>query len=148
LRSKGAEPVDLEPFRNLPSSQATGADKTKKRLTNLLKLDVDLGWYTRYRSAENPDLGANFKGPFNILNEPAILLNDAETPPNSSLTLPLADPQAIRMQATANTAGFHFAFIEQGGTSLYATLALKATSEEVLRILLSIGGVEIDHFSL
>jgi hypothetical protein len=68
LMSKGAEPVDLKPFQNLPSSQATGADKTKKRLTNLLKLDVDLGWYTRYRSAENPDLGANFKGPFNILS--------------------------------------------------------------------------------
>ena len=52
------------------------------------------------------------------------------------------------MQAIANTAGFHFAFIEQGGSSLYPTLALKASSEEVLRILLSIGGVEIDHFSL
>jgi hypothetical protein len=38
--------------------------------------------------------------------------------------------------------------IEQGGTSLYPTLVLKATSEEVIRILLSIGGVEIDHFSL
>ncbi len=148
LESKGAEQVDLEPFRNLLSSQATGANKNKKRLTNLLKLDVDLSWYTRYRSEENPDLGANFKGPFNILNEPAIPLNDTETPPNSSLTLPLTDPKAIRMQAIANTAGFHFAFIEQGGTSLYATLALKATSEEVLRILLSIGGVEIDHFSL
>jgi hypothetical protein len=148
LISKGAEPVDLGPFRNLPSSQATGADKNKKRLTNLLKLDVDLGWYTRYRSGENPDLGANFKGPFTIQNEPAIPLSDTETPPNSSLTLPLTDPKAIRMQAIANTAGFHFAFIEQGGTSLYPTLALKATSEEVLRILLSIGGVEIDHFSL
>jgi hypothetical protein len=52
------------------------------------------------------------------------------------------------MQAIANTAGFHFAFIEQGGSSLYPTLALKATSREVLRVLLSIDGVEIDHFSL
>jgi hypothetical protein len=52
------------------------------------------------------------------------------------------------MQAIANTAGFHFAFIEQGGASLYPTLALKATDEEVLRILISIGGVEIDHFGL
>jgi hypothetical protein len=52
------------------------------------------------------------------------------------------------MQAIANTAGFHFAFIEQGGSSLYPTLALKAKSEEVLRILISIGGVEIDHFGL
>jgi hypothetical protein len=64
------------------------------------------------------------------------------------VTIPITDPKARRIQAIANTAGFHFAFIEQGGTSLYPTLALKATSEEVLRILLSIGGVEIDHFSL
>jgi len=52
------------------------------------------------------------------------------------------------IQAIANVAAIHFAFIEQGGSSLYPILALKATSQEVLRILLSIGGVEIDHFSL
>ena len=52
------------------------------------------------------------------------------------------------MQAIANTAGFHFAFIEQGGASLYPTLIFKATDLEVLRILVSIGGVEIDHFGL
>jgi hypothetical protein len=52
------------------------------------------------------------------------------------------------MQAIANTAGFHFAFIEQGGASLYPTLAFRATDAEVLRILVSIGGVEIDHFGL
>jgi hypothetical protein len=50
------------------------------------------------------------------------------------------------MQAIANTAGFHFAFIEQGGSSLYPVLSLKAVSSEVLRIFLSIGAVEIDHF--
>jgi len=152
LSSHGAEPVNLDQFRNLPGSTATGVDKKKigKRLTNLLNLNVDLSWYTRYRSEENPDLGAIFKGPFNILNEPAIPLNDSDTPPTTvvpSPSIPAGSP-AQRIQAIANTAGFHFAFIEQGGTSLYPTLALKATSEEVLRILLSIGGVEIDHFSL
>lgn len=152
LKAHGAEPVDLDPFRTLPGSTATGVDRTKinKRLTNLLSLNVDLSWYTRYRSEENPDLGAIFKGPFTILNEPAIPLNDADTPPTvvvPSPSIPAGSP-AQRIQAIANTAGFHFAFIEQGGTSLYPTLALKATSEEVLRILLSIGGVEIDHFSL
>jgi hypothetical protein len=50
------------------------------------------------------------------------------------------------MQAVANTAGFHFAFIEQGGTSLYPELAQRVTNAEVLRILLSIGGTEICHF--
>ncbi|MBV8416079.1 MAG: hypothetical protein JO251_12795 [Verrucomicrobia bacterium] len=152
LSAHGAEGVDLDPFRRLPGSTATGVDKKQvgKRLTNLLSLNVDLGWYTRYRSGENPDLGATFKGPFNILNEPAIPLNDTDTPPTTVVPSPSIPPgsPAQRIQAIANTAGFHFAFIEQGGTSLYPTLALKATSEEVLRILLSIGGVEIDHFSL
>ena len=152
LSSHGAEAVNLDRFRHLPGSTATGVDKQKigKRLTNLLNLNVDLSWYTRYRSEENPDLGAIFRGPFNILNEPAIPLNDTDTPPTTvvpSPSIPAGSP-AQRIQAIANTAGFHFAFIEQGGTSLYPTLALKATSDEVLRILLSIGGVEIDHFSL
>jgi hypothetical protein len=150
LSSHGAEPVNLDQFRHLPGSTATGVDKRKigKRLTNLLNLSVDLSWYTRYRSEENPDLGAIFKGPFNILNEPAIPLNDTDTPPTITVPPPPIPAGAQRIQAIANTVGFHFVFIEQGGTSLYPTLALKATSNEVLRILLSIGGVEIDHFSL
>src|SRR6202521_5336477 len=147
LMSKGEEPVDLDPFRNLPSSQATGA-KNKGRLTNLLKLNVDLSWYTRYRSATNPDFGAKLKGPFTIKNQPAIPLNDTDTPPNQPQPVPPANAQESRMQAIANTAGFHFAFIEQGGASLYPTLLFKATDPEVLRILVSIGGVEIDHFGL
>src|ERR1700704_2064491 len=147
LVSKGEEPIDLGPFRNLPSSQATGA-KNKGRLTNLLKLNVDLSWYTRYRSARNPDFGVKFNGPFPIENQPAIPLNDTDTPPDQPQPVPPATPQEARMQAIANTAGFHFAFIEQGGASLYPTLAFKATDPEVLRILVSIGGVEIDHFGL
>jgi Ferritin-like domain len=152
LRAHGAESVNLDPFRILQGSTATGVDKTKigKRLTNLLSLNVDLSWYTRYRSGQNPDLGAIIKGPFSISNQPAIPLNDNDTPPTVVVPTPPipAGSPAQRIQAIANTAGFHFAFIEQGGTSLYPTLALKASSEEVLRILLSIGGVEIDHFSL
>jgi hypothetical protein len=147
LMSKDEEPVDLEPFRNLPSSHATGA-KNKGRLTNLLKLNVDLSWFTRYRSAKNPDFGVKFNGPFTIENQPAIPLNDTDTPPDQPQPVPPATPQESRMQAIANTAGFHFAFIEQGGASLYPTLAFKATDHEVLRILVSIGGVEIDHFGL
>ncbi len=153
LQSKGAEPVNLDAFRTLPGSRATGVDTTKnnKRLTNLLNLTVDLSWYTRYRSEENPDSPFNFifQGPFKIVNEPGIPASDADTPtPPTVVTAPPIAPGAQRIQAIANTAGFHFAFIEQGGSSLYITLALKATSQEVLRILLSIGGVEIDHFSL
>ena len=147
LISRGAEPVDLDAFRTLPSSQATGA-KNIGRLTNLLKLNVSLAWYTRYRSTKNPDFGVKFDGPFTITNQPAIPLNDNDTPPDQAQPVPPATNQQSRMQAIANTAGFHFAFIEQGGASLYPTLAFKATDPEVLRILVSIGGVEIDHFGL
>jgi hypothetical protein len=147
LRSRGEVPLDLEPFRNLRSSQATGARQIK-RLTNLMNLNVDLSWYTRYRSGKNPDLGAAFKGPFVIKNQPAIPLNDTDTPPSTNPIVPIAGRDAERIQAIANTAGFHFAFIEQGGASLYPTLAFKANDPTVLRILVSIGGVEIDHFGL
>lgn len=147
LRSKGEVPVDLKPFQTLPGSQATGARRVK-RLTNLMNLNVDLSWYTRYRSGQNPDLGAAFKGPFVIKNQPAIPLNDTDTPPATNPSIPITGRDAQRIQAIANTAGFHFAFIEQGGASLYPTLAFKATDPTVLRILVSIGGVEIDHFGL
>src|SRR5207245_10703278 len=50
--------------------------------------------------------------------------------------------------AIANTAAFHFGYIEQGGASLYSSLALKVRDLEVLRIVISIGGVEVDHFGL
>ena len=52
------------------------------------------------------------------------------------------------MQAIANTAGFHFAMIEQGGSSLYTSLSLKVSSPEVLQIVASIGGTEVNHFAV
>lgn len=135
LMAHGEQPVDLSSFQTLSGSTATGSTN-KKRLTNLQALNVDTSFYTRYRSKQNPDLGATFTGPVTITNRQAIPINDADT----------TGPNHI--QAIANTAAFHFAFIEVGGSSLYPTLALKVTNLEVLRILLSIGGVEIDHFSL
>src|SRR6266446_3943103 len=115
LVSKGARPVNLEPFRTLPSSQATGANKTAKRLTNLMNLTVDTSWYTRYRSAGNPDFGDTFPQIVNLVNVPAI--------PNSDLP-----PDSDEIQLIANTAGFHFATIEQGGSSLYDSFLPKANS--------------------
>src|SRR6266702_2077300 len=138
LVSKGADPVNLERFRTLQGSHATGAQKDKRRLTNLMQLTVDTSWWTRYRSrTQNPDFGDTFppaipgllKGQF-----PAIPRSDADLHPKDHL------------QAIANTAGFHFAFIEQGGTSLYPSLAQRVTHPEVLRILLSIGPTETAHF--
>jgi hypothetical protein len=147
LRSNGARPVNLDEFRTLPSSKATGARQVG-RLTNLQRLNVDTSWYVRYRSPKNPDLGATFPQAVTIRHQPAIPLSDADTPPGLPAPVPPATAQERRMQAIANTAGFHFAYIEQGGSSLYSIMALKATSLEVLRIVVSIGGVETNHFSL
>jgi hypothetical protein len=147
LRSKGAQPVNLDEFRTLPSSKASGA-RHRGRLTNLLSLDVDTSWYTRYRSTKNPDLGASFPQAITIKGQPAIPVNDVDTPPNQQQPAPPVGARENRMQAIANTAGFHFAYIEQGGSSLYSVMALKASSVEVLRIVVSIGGVETNHFSL
>jgi len=151
LASRGERAVNLDRFRTLPSSRATGVDPAVNgRLTNLMNLNVDLSWYTRYRSRNNPDLGAKFQGPFAINGQPAIPLNDTETPPTQTQPVPPAalTPAQARMQAIANTAGFHFAFIEQGGSSLYNAMSLKVSDVEVLRIVVSIGGVEVDHFGL
>lgn len=137
LVAKGGEPVNLDKFRTLPSSKATGAQQIG-RLTNLMQLSVDTSYWTRYRSrAGNPDLGDKFapavpgllKGKF-----PAIPRDDNDLGPEDHI------------QAIANTAGFHFGFIEQGGSSLYPSLAQRVTHPEVLRILLSIGPTETSHF--
>ena len=147
LQSRGADQVNLDEFRTLPSSQATGARQVG-RLTNLQKLVVDTSFYTRYRSSENPDLGATFAQAVKIENQPAIPLNDNDTPPTTGQPVPPVTSAARRMQAIANTAGFHFGYIEQGGASLYSSMALKVRDLEVLRIVISIGGVETDHFAL
>ena len=145
LISKGAEPVNLDAFRTLPSSKATGAQQIG-RLTNLMQLSVDTTWWTRYRSrTKNPDLHDTFAPAIPTLavgQHTAIPRTDDDVAPDP--TQPLGISQFT--QAIANTAGFHFAAIEQGGTSLYPSMAQRASSAEVLRILLSIGGVEICHF--
>jgi hypothetical protein len=137
LQARGGHPVSLERFRKLPSSTATGAQQIK-RLTNLMELTIDTTWWTRYRSPNlNPDLGDTLPPAIpGLLNGkfPAIPRSDADlTPPD-------------HLQAIANTAGFHFATIEQGGTSLYPQLAQRVHDREVLRVLLIIGPTETMHF--
>jgi hypothetical protein len=138
LKSKGQKPVDLSKFFNLAPSEVTGVPQTG-RLTNLKQLSVDTTWWTRYRSKENPDLGAKFP-------QAVPSLAVGQHPAIPTTVSDLSDPTHI--QAIANTAGFHFAFIEQAGTSLYAALSQRASSAEVLRITTSIGGAEIMHFQV
>jgi hypothetical protein len=133
LESKGAEPVDLDAFRNLQGSKATGAQNIG-RLTNLMNLNVDTSWYIRYRSTTNPDMGATFPQAITINNRTAIPRTDADM------------SNANQIQVIANTAAFHFGAIEQGGSSLYASLSRKVTSEQALEITLGIGADEVAHF--
>jgi hypothetical protein len=133
LISQGADPVDLDAFRTLPSSQASGAQQIG-RLTNLMNLTVDTSWFTRYRSAENPDFGATFPQAIDLVNVTAIPRNNDDFAPTN------------HVQAIANTAAFHFGTIEQGGSSLYSAMAQKAQNVEVLKIVVSIGGDEVAHF--
>lgn len=146
LAAKGEEFVDLnKSFLNIAPSQVTGVPQTP-RLTNLKQLTVDTSWWTRYRSStQNPDFGDTFPQAVPSLavgQHPAIPLKDADLLPDST------GPNGIsnHLQAIANTAGFHFGFIEQGGSSLYPSLAQRVTDPEVLRILLSIGPTETSHF--
>lgn len=143
LMSKGAQPVNLEPFRTLPSSQATGSNKTAKRLTSLMNLTVDTSWYFRYRSALNPDFGATFPQIANLVNVPGIPNSDLPPPVDSSGNIL---PSGFEIQFIGNVAGFHFATIEQGGSSLYQSMLPKTSSSEVLQIIGAIGGTEIQHF--
>ena len=138
LVSNGADPVDMEPFRTLHGSAATGSSG-KLRITNLMQLTINTSWWTRYRSSANnpdvnpttfelavPDLG---KGTF-----PAIPRTNDDLYPQEHI------------QAIANTAAFHIPTVEQGGGSLRLALAQRATSVEVLRLLISMGPIELMHF--
>ncbi len=134
LSATGGNPVNLEQFRTLPSSQATGARQIR-RLTNLMNLTVDTSWWIRYRSHENPDFGDTFPQFIRIVNRPGI-------PPHD---FPKGSKQ---IQAIANTAAFHFPTIEQGGSSLYSALGQLVTDRTVLKIMFGIGGSEVNHFAI
>ncbi len=151
LESKGAASADLAPFKVLPSSTADGAQQIG-RLTNLTQLTIDTSFWSVYRSITNPDFDP--KAPFaqavpslNVNQHTAIPRSKADTDGSViNLTDPTQSTFTDHLKAIAFTAGFHFAFIEQGGTSLYPTLAQHVTNLEVLRILLSIGPSETMHF--
>lgn len=138
LVANGADPVDMEPFRTLQGSTATGSSGML-RLTNLMQLTINTSWWTRYRSsANNPDVNpitfeqavpGLFNGTF-----PAIPRTDDDLHPY------------LHIQAIANTAAFHIPTVEQGGGSLRLALAQRATSVEVLRLLISMGPIELMHF--
>jgi hypothetical protein len=127
LESRGAEPVNFSQFETLPGSTATGATPGKLRLTNLMHLNVDTSWFVRYRSTTNPDLGATFPQAVTLNGVTAIPRTNADF--NSSTNSNF--PGNNHIQAIANVAAFHFGYIEQGGSSLYAAMGQKVTDPEV-----------------
>jgi hypothetical protein len=142
LVSKRAAPANLDAFRTLMGSTATGVnpDLIGHRLTNLTQLTIDNSWWTRYRDdSHNPDLDPNHVFPQVV---PTLAVNQHTAIPRTDDDT--KDPNFL--QAIANTAAFHFPTIEQGGNSLYPSQALRATSVEALRILISIGPTETMHF--
>jgi len=150
LVSHGAAPANLDPFRTLLdqpngtpiSSKATGSTR-KPRLTNLTQLTLDTSWWTRYRDDDhNPDLDPNHVFPQAV---PTLAVHQHTAIPRTDNDTVDTSPTGF-LQAIANTAGFHFPTIEQGGNSLYPSLAQRATHEEVVRILISIGPTETMHF--
>ncbi len=133
LTANGFAPTNLDAFRTLPSSTAQGARK-KGRLTNLLNTSVDTSWYLRYRDTGNPDLGDTYPQFVDIVDKPLIPVDKRHYTKHE-------------MQLIANSAAFHFAATEQGGTSIYPTMIPKATNLDVLRILTSIGPTEAYFFA-
>jgi len=133
LRSRGAEPVNLDQFKVISPPNVTGIQQTP-RLTNLTKLTVDTSYYTRYRSSNNPDFGATFPQIATIIEQPGI---------------PTADNLSDRkLGAIARVAAFHFASIEVGGTSLYDSFLTKVSHPDVLRIVGSIYATEAIHYAI
>src|SRR5712692_8971449 len=105
LASKHADTVNLEQFRMLPGSSATGSSGTL-RLTNLTQLTLDTSWWTRYRSStHNPDLDPNFTFPQAV---PTLAVGQHTAIPRTDDDT----KDANFLQAIANTAGFHFPTIE------------------------------------
>jgi hypothetical protein len=133
LEAAGAQPINLDAFRTLPSVPVAGARQIG-RLTNLTNLTVDTSYYERYRANGSPDFGDTFPQTVDIRNQPAVPISD--------------QIRGRDLLSVAQTAAFHFAGIEQGGSNLYNSLLTKVSDLNVLAILASIGPTETYHFAI
>jgi len=125
-RIKGADTVNLDIFPHMaqvmPRPQAHS--KIGRLRTSCNYGGHDLG--TRYRSRH-----ARTRISWIRCIQPSPVLRLAH--PQSPEAMPTLTP-SDHIQALAQTPpGFHFATIDQGGTSLYPSLASRVTNVEVLR---------------
>ena len=109
------------------------------RLTNLMQLTVDTSWWTRYRSRTQEPRPRR-----HVSARRSRVWRTASSRPSPAPT-PTSRPTTTSRRSPTRPA-FHFGTIEQGGTSLYPSLAQRVSTREVLRILLSIGPTETMHF--
>src|SRR5262249_3574654 len=119
LVANGATPANLDSFRTLMGSTATGVNSALigKRLTNLTQLTLDTSWWTRYRDdSHNPDLDPGFVFPQAV---PSLAVNQHTAIPRTDADLKSKN----FIQAMANTAGFPIPTIEKRGNHLYPSLA-------------------------
>ena len=134
LKSEGAEPVDLNRFRILSGSSAAGA-RDVGRLTNLMHLNLDTSWHIRYhRTNTRGEFDSPIPRAMRVVNRPSIPRSEED----------LSEPEHI--QVIANTAAFHFGYVEHSVSSLYSSICRKGRRAKVLKIALGIGGQEIAQF--
>src|SRR5438046_8055992 len=129
LVSKGAAPANLDPFRTLMGSTATGVnpDLIGHRLTNLTQLTIDTSWWTRYRDdSHNPDLD-----PTHVFPQAVPSLHVGQHTAIARTNADLSNANFVL--AMANTTRFHFPTITQGRNSLYQSLAHMATRAKTVR---------------
>lgn len=133
LQRIGQAPVNLDAFRTLPGSQATGSARTA-RLTNLSSLSPDTAFYNRFRKNVNPDFGPDAEPIATIVNQPGIPTDDSFS--------------ADRLDVAAHTAAFYFPFQSQGEVGLYGSFMPKITNPEVSEIFAGIRPIEVVHLDI
>jgi hypothetical protein len=129
LESEGIEPLQLDEFRTLTRSRATGS-QNMDRLTNLMHLNIHTNWGIRHRNEGRHG-------------------NPQDSYVAEGSTIPCCDSElddTSHVQTLANTAALHLRYIEEGVSNLYASLSQRVKRAKVLRVTPGIGGQEIAHF--
>ena len=124
LASKGAETVSLEPFRTLPGQHC---DRFQRKTTNHKSDAAHAGYQLVDALPQQPIILTSIRHFTFPQAIPTLAVGEHTAIPRTDDDT--KDPNFL--QAIANTAGFHFPTIEQGGNSLYPSMAQRATSVEV-----------------
>lgn len=132
LESEGIDPIDLDRFRILQGSRASGSLRVG-RLTNLMHLNLDIT-YTKQHTGESDSAEAcSSSKTMRVLNLGSIPAADGD----------LEDESEVR--ALARTAALHFGFFEGLVTNLYEHFTHSIRRVKVLEIAFGIGGNELAH---